>query len=603
MPTTEHDVRWRWLLFALCGLLAIYAAGQAADNFGLGGRPWYGFYDAQQIFTPGLPYTITFEHVEPGGATARSGIRSGDRLDFRDVDLTARVALISQPAATQPIKLTVRRGGERLTTAFNGSTWEDVQPVYKVVSALIPILTSLWCCGCVLLIAIRRWWSVDGRGLAIVLSSLGLGATFPTPAIVVPQPVGNIALWYSLWILGLATMALLIFLSSKIGTRSAWRGIIEWLGYAATALMILAFAAGAVGLVTLRIDPIPFSWLNPFNAFAVMGITLMVVVAAAAGVASAAKSERPRAAWLLLPLPIAFAAIQAASWSENFAQSWVELMNIFIISEVIALLAALFVTYALLKRRVLDTGFLLSRTIVVGIVSLIMVAAFVLLEWMLGLTLANASHGTGLIANAALALGLGVSLRYVHRRVDTFVDAVFFRRRYENERVLREFSTEAAFVTERKALLDRAVELVRDHTDACMGALLVRENGSYKAARGFGEAPADVGENDPAILALKARHRPFDPHSYASAMRGALAVPMVARGHLIGVLLCGERAGGEAYAPDEVDALVEFAHGVGSALDALGNEADTPGTHVLLGSIDLRLQSIERLLSDGRRST
>ena len=44
---------------------------------------------------------------------------------------------------------------------------------------------------------------------------------------------------------------------------------------------------------------------------------------------------------------------------------------------------------------------------------------------------------------------------------------------------------------------------------------------------------------------------------------------MVARGHLIGVILLGERAGGEAYAPDEVHALEQFARGVGSALETL----------------------------------
>ena len=51
-------------------------------------------------------------------------------------------------------------------------------------------------------------------------------------------------------------------------------------------------------------------------------------------------------------------------------------------------------------------------------------------------------------------------------------------------------------------------------------------------------------------------------------------MPMVARGRLLGVLSLGERAGGEAYAPDEVEALSQFAHGVASALDALSLSAE-----------------------------
>jgi hypothetical protein len=53
------------------------------------------------------------------------------------------------------------------------------------------------------------------------------------------------------------------------------------------------------------------------------------------------------------------------------------------------LLGALFVTFALLRRRVIDIGFVVSRTIVVAIVSLVVVVAFVLLEWVLGAVLAG----------------------------------------------------------------------------------------------------------------------------------------------------------------------------------------------------------------------
>ena len=38
------------------------------------------------------------------------------------------------------------------------------------------------------------------------------------------------------------------------------------------------------------------------------------------------------------------------------------------------------------------------------------------------------------------------------------------------------------------------------------------------------------------------------------------------------MLLPGERAGSEAYAPDEVAALSQFAHGVGSALDVVSTD-------------------------------
>ena len=41
---------------------------------------------------------------------------------------------------------------------------------------------------------------------------------------------------------------------------------------------------------------------------------------------------------------------------------------------------------------------------------------------------------------AGLALALGLSMRFLHHRVDSFVDSVFFRKRHDNERALRRFA-------------------------------------------------------------------------------------------------------------------------------------------------------------------
>ena len=153
--------------------------------------------------------------------------------------------------------------------------------------------------------------------------------------------------------------------------------------------------------------------------------------------------------------------------------------------------------------------------------------------------------------------------------LNALVEFAFFHRRHEADRALRDFGKEAAYVTQREVLLDLTIEIVEHQTDARAASLLVNGDGTYRAVRWFGEQSADAAENDAAILALKAWHKPLDPHRYASTLAGDVALPLLARGRLVGVLLCGERSRGEAYAPDEIDALTELAHGVGTALDAL----------------------------------
>ena len=274
----------------------------------------------------------------------------------------------------------------------------------------------------------------------------------------------------------------------------------------------------------------------------------------------------------MLPLPIAFVGRDIAITIASFVNVWFTNTAVITIGLLCMLVGAFTVTYALLKRRVLDFEFVVNQALVVATVSIIVVASFVLLEWILGTALAGVSHATGLIANGALALILGLSLNPIHKRVDGLVDSLLFQKRHQDERALREFSKEAAYVTESDALFDQAIATVQRHTDARSAALLLDGHGAYAAVRSFGDAPPEIGENDGAILALKAWHKPLDPHRYATGLEGALAFPMLVRGRLLGVLLLGERAGGEAYAPDEVEALAQVAHGVGTAIDGLAVE-------------------------------
>jgi hypothetical protein len=44
---------------------------------------------------------------------------------------------------------------------------------------------------------------------------------------------------------------------------------------------------------------------------------------------------------------------------------------------------------------------------------------------------------------------------------------------------------------------------------------------------------------------------------------------MVARGHLVGAIVLGPKRSGGPYAPDESDAILHLAHGVGGAFDVL----------------------------------
>jgi hypothetical protein len=250
-------------------------------------------------------------------------------------------------------------------------------------------------------------------------------------------------------------------------------------------------------------------------------------------------------------------------------QSYDALVVTNVINALVILTAPVALTYAALSRRLIDVGFFLNRAAVFAIISTVVIGVFVLVEWAASAWLVSASHTTSAIIGMVVALGLGLSLRYIHKYVDRFVDRVFFRKRNEDEAALLRFAHEASYTSDRSILLERAVRTVKEHTTADDAVILVRDGAAAYTFATDGER-TKVGENDSGIVALRAWHKPVDLHEVKdSELRGEFAFPMISRGDLVGALICGPKHDGESYAPDESEALLALAHGVGMALDAL----------------------------------
>jgi hypothetical protein len=562
-----NDKRWKWRLLAACALVFVVLVSSFLNNFGLGGKPWFGYWDDVVALT-NQPFVGETTQVVAGGAAARAGIRDGDRIDLREHGLYDRTSIVFQPVTSKTATVIVHRAGKTFTARVQPSTIYQSDAAIKVPNTALAMLAYFLALACAFVIALRRWQTREGRYLCLTLLAISAETVGPLAWAVPDGTLGSLK--YAMLGVVICAQALLpVALAAPFGVRSPWRVAVETVAIAAAALMLAGYVAATIGVLNLSIDPMPFASGVFWQALGV-AIFVIATISAAMATATTPRPDRARTAWLLLPLPIALGASALATVLEAFATSWVTYMSLSAISNAFLLLGAGAVTFALLKRRVLDLEFVVSRTLVVATVSLIVVAAFVLLEWLLGSAVANVSHTTGLIANGGLALALGLSFNFIHKRVDAFIETLFFRKRREDERALLDFSREAAYVTDSAELVDRTIETVQRHTDARNGAILLDGAGAYSSASSFGNGvPASVSENDGAILALKTWHRPIDPHHYATSLQGALALPMLARGRLLGVLLLGERAGGEAYAPDEVEALSALAHGVGSAMDAL----------------------------------
>ena len=214
--------------------------------------------------------------------------------------------------------------------------------------------------------------------------------------------------------------------------------------------------------------------------------------------------------------------------------------------------------YALLRHRVIDIGFVVNRTLVYSVTTAILFVVIAAIELAVERYVTGLSSLESTAVQFCLALAVICAIGAVHRRVDVFVDNVFFRKRHEAERAIRDFAREAPYIDDRATLLERASQTVE-----------------AKAGASFAQVVFDGGD-DPAFVKLRAWRSPVDLAEAGSALSGERAYPMFARGRLLGALVVGPKRSGEEYAPDESSAIAELAQAVGTSLDAL-DHAESEG--------------------------
>ncbi len=224
--------------------------------------------------------------------------------------------------------------------------------------------------------------------------------------------------------------------------------------------------------------------------------------------------------------------------------------------------------YVVLRHRMLDIGFVVNRAVVYTTVSLIVVATFIIFEWLAGHLVDSQNRASSMLQLGA-ALALGLSARWIHARVDRWVDDLFFRERHAAEAAIRKFAREAALVTNTEDLLHGTVEIPQRNLRLAACAVYVHQEGEYRPAYSTFAGAPNVGENDFAVLDMRTWHGPVEPRTFQTTLPGELALPMIVRGELTGFLLCAEKASHETFAPDEREALALLARDAGIALDSL----------------------------------
>ena len=318
-------------------------------------------------------------------------------------------------------------------------------------------------------------WQRPGNALGWVLTAVGLLAAWGASAdTFVDQASGEnllymVSVWISLWywfpLLGLILIFTPLLFPDGKPPWPRWR-FLAWAAAIALALVVFLAAfreriempgismdnpVGIPGIEDPEESTLGTVLLGSFLFFVVLALASVVVRYVRAG-----GVQRQQIKWLLL-----------ATASSAFMVFFEEITRIELDTELLfALSIALFpaaIAVAIFRYRLYDINVILNRALVYG--SLTVTLALVYIGGVVGLqyvfrTLTGGESQLAIVASTLAIAGLFVPLR---RRVQSFIDRRFYRRKYDATKILEAFGTRLRNETDLESLSNDLVNVVR-HT-------------------------------------------------------------------------------------------------------------------------------------------
>ncbi len=520
---------------------------------------------------------IAVAAVEPGSSAWRAGMRAGDAII---VSSHENGATLDYPLTGDHVTVPYVHAGTRRTAHLTATANTVTFGVPEYVRAAVVAFLLLF--G--LLVIVRAWQTEYGPLIATLLTADVVNPATDAIPYVFHAGIGPTLYvlngWLS-WISGTVDIFILLVLAARLMRRPPHgiRAIVAIAGLnagvvALTAPIIAGFSIAGeapVFLATL--------WLATY-----MTTSLVLPVLALPYAYAVSRDEgRARIGWLfwgfypycvgvlIVNLPVVVP--QTATFLAGNADRW---LAISIVARLLELSLPIALFYGLLLRRTVDIGFVVNRVAVYGLISVTVLAIFVLLEYVVGHFFFETGRAASLAVQLGVALVIGLSVRYLHTAFDRFVDHVLFAKRHHDETALRRFAQEAEAFTSAQTLLDRALETVCDHSEARGAAIYLCGDAGVTAVRASGDDfPRSLDRDDPLLVALRRWKEPVDTHTVKTVLPDGMAFPMIARGNLVGVLACRTKRDSTAFAPDEREPLAEVASSVARALDALSRERES----------------------------
>ena len=513
-------------------------------------------------FRGALPFNIvqfksrTMTVAPMPGIAFPKGLSPDEQIDFPSQNIATRAAIAANSegnlvrGSTYTLIVQRPQGEERIPVTTVAVPMSAAAVVTQTGSSLADLLLGA--------MALLLLWRGEGRAalsLALYCTSYLIGDAGSSAPLAGAWAFAMICVANIGY--GGARVGFYLMADALVGERllSGMRQLARWGFFLLLAVgLSMRFGAYTHFLLTGSAKYLAPIYSLPFSAIYLVPIAMLII-----GYRRVGYAMRVRLRWVLVGVAALMVTVTLHNADVEPSLLIQSVYNGFYAFSIIAMV------YALLRHRVVAVSIFMDRALVYGLVTTLVVGVVAAVN-SLALRFALPS-GASLLLQVVVPLSLGVALGRVRTMLDRVVEQVFFRTKYLSDQALRDFAGRAGYIDKVMDLLDATVREVSRHARATAVAIYSAEPDGFRCLRQTGATafPAELGSNDDAVVALKARREAVDLQRLASVLgTDSCVFPMYVLGNLRGLLVIRNRPG-EHFGSDEKVLLTHVAQAVGAA--------------------------------------
>ena len=208
---------------------------------------------------------------------------------------------------------------------------------------------------------------------------------------------------------------------------------------------------------------------------------------------------------------------------------------------------------AILRYKLVDIELVLNRSSVYAVVSSVAVAVYLLSSQVLGEIFSTISPRAETAAKYFSILLVALLFAPLRHRVQEFIDKFFYQRRYNYRLTLRNLSEALSTMLRLDELGETLLTQLDEALQPEFAALVLRRGTEYQVYRQVG----DGGKLSVALRELDVESIRARPERIIDSM---LAVPLLSKGNLVGVILLGGKLSGQGYNAEDISLMEILSH-------------------------------------------